>query len=139
MEKGFDFSALPVVGREEIQERLLSGLQAALNGKGRTLLLTGERGTGKTHLFRYLRGEAERKGFSVAAGRAYRAEAGVPYSLFSDAFLPLLRSQPPESLTVLTRGGTPELAHLFPSLASSGNVARRVETDSPGELRTRVL
>lgn len=139
MEKGFDFSALPVVGREEIQERLLSGLQSALSGKGRTLLLTGERGSGKTHLFRYLQGEAERKGFSVALGRAYRAEAGVPYSLFSDAFLPLLRSQPPESLTVLTRGGTPELAHLFPGLPSSGDAAHRVESETPRELRTRVL
>ncbi len=139
MEKGFDFSALPVVGREEIQERLLSGLRSTLDGKGRTLLLTGERGTGKTHLCRYLQSEAERKGFSVAVGRAYRAEAGVPYSLFSDAFLPLLRAQPPEALTVLSRGGASELEHLFPGLTSAKGGARRVESESPSETQARIL
>ena len=62
MEKGFDFSTLPVVGREEIQEELLSTLQSAMDGRGRTILLKGERGTGKTHLCRFLKGEAERRG-----------------------------------------------------------------------------
>jgi DNA-binding CsgD family transcriptional regulator len=139
MEKGFDFSALPLVGREEIQEGLLSGLRSALDGRGRTFFLTGERGTGKTHLCRFLQGEAERKGFSVAVGRAYRAEAGVPYSLFSDAFLPLLRAQSPEALTVLTRGGAPDLAHLFPGLIPPQVVAQSTDHESSSELRTRVL
>ncbi len=139
MEKGFDFSTLPVIGREEIQESLLSNLQSALDGQGRTLLLTGERGTGKTHLCRFLLSEAERKGFSVVLGRAYRAEAGVPYSLFSDAFLPLLRAQPPEALTVLTRGGASELAPLFPGLLSSEEPNRPASFESSSETRTRIL
>ncbi|MFC1574878.1 BREX system ATP-binding domain-containing protein, partial [Gemmatimonadota bacterium] len=139
MEKVVDFGALPVVGREAIQERLLLGLQAAQRGQGGTLLLSGERGTGKTHISRHLREEAERKGFTVAAGRAYRAESGVPYSVFSDAFLPLLRSQPPEALNVLTRGGAPELEYLFPGLSVTGSPGPRLESESSGEFRTRVL
>ncbi|MCJ7629464.1 MAG: ATP-binding protein, partial [Longimicrobiales bacterium] len=71
MEKGFDFSTLPVVGREEIQEELLSTLQSAMDGRGRTILLKGERGTGKTHLCRFLKGEAERRGFTVVLGNSY--------------------------------------------------------------------
>ena len=139
MEISFDFSTLPVVGREETQDILLSGLQSAPEGEGRTLLLTGEKGTGKTHLCRFLQTEAERRGFSMAVGRAYRAEAGVPFSLFSDAFLPLLRAQPPEALEVLSRGGAAELEHLFPGLAPLSATSPRMESESPSEQRTRVL
>ncbi len=139
METGIDFSTLPVVGREGTKERLVSGLQQALDGRGATLILRGELGTGKTHLCRHLTGEAERRGFTIAFGRAYRAEAGVPYSLFSDAFLPLLRAQPAETLEVLSRGGAAEMEHLFPGLAPPSPSGERIEGESPGELRTRVL
>jgi DNA-binding NarL/FixJ family response regulator len=139
METGIDFSTLPVVGRERTKERLVSGLQQALDGRGRTLILRGELGTGKTHLCRHLMGEAERRGFTIAFGRAYRAEVGVPYSLFSDAFLPLLRAQPPETLEVLSRGGAADLDHLFPGVAPPSAAGERIEGESPGERRTRVL
>jgi DNA-binding CsgD family transcriptional regulator len=139
MERAFDFGALPMVGRDEVHEALLASLQQARSGRGKTLLLTGERGSGKSHLVRSIRGEAERKGFQIATGRAYRAESGVPYSLFSDAFLPLLRAQPPEALNVLTRGGGPELEYLFPGLAPAAESAPRLSSESVSEFRTRVL
>ncbi len=139
MTKGIDFSTLPVVGRAEAQETLLQGLQAALDGKGWTLLLRGESGIGKTHLTKHLQSEAEKRGFTVAVGRAYRAEAGVPYSLFSDAFLPLLKAQSPDALTVLSRGGTAELDQLFPGLIRAPEGSLPVEPESPSDQRTRVL
>ncbi len=139
MEKGFDFSALPAVGREKILEELQSSLQLAMAGMGRTVLVKGERGTGKTHLCRFLSSEAERKGFSVAFGSAYRAETGVPHSLYSDAFLPILRAQPPEALTVLTRGGATDLAHIFPGLVTPREADHPSEPESHAETRTRVL
>ncbi len=139
MEKSFDFSDLPMVGRGPVQERVLAGLERAKEGRGGTFLLTGERGTGKTHLCRCVRGEAERKGFQLATGRAYRAESGVPYSLFSDAFLPFLRAQPPEALNVLTRGGAPELEYLLPGLSTSPDTSPRMRSESVSEFRTRVL
>ncbi len=139
METGIDFSILPVIGREQTKERLVSGLQSALDGRGRTLILRGELGTGKTHLCRHLLNEAERRGFTVAFGRAYRAETGVPYSLFSDAFLPLLRAKPPEALQVLTRGGAAEMEHLFPGIKPSSAGEERMAGESPAELRARVL
>lgn len=139
MEKLFDFGSLPLVGREPVQERLLTCLLSAQMGHGKTILLTGERGTGKSHLTGCIRGEAERKGFQIAAGQAYRAESGVPYSLFSDAFLPLLRAQPPEALNVLTRGGAPELEYLFPGLGPSSGPSPRFDSESATEFRTRVL
>ena len=139
MEKSFDFGDLPLVGRAPVQERILAALDLARSGKGSTLLLTGERGSGKTHLSRFIRGEAERRGFQIATGRAYRAEAGVPYSLFSDAFLPFLRAQPPEALNVLTRGGAPELEYLFPGLARTPDASPRMSSESVSEFRTRVI
>lgn len=134
-----DLATLPAVGREEVLEGVLRGLEAAIRGKGGTLVLTGEQGTGKTHFSRVLENEAEQRGFRVASGRAFRAETGVPYSLFSDAFLPLLRSLPPESLTVLSRGGIPELRHLFPALTVEGVPAHPVQVENSAEFRTRVL
>jgi DNA-binding CsgD family transcriptional regulator len=139
MAKGFDFSTLPVVGRDHIRARLQDGLLSALAGTGRTILLTGDRGTGKTHLCRHLQAEATRQGFSVASGRAYKAESGVPYALFSDAFLPILRAQTPDSLTVLSRGGTRELGQLFPGLIPSRHEDPKPEPESPGDLRLRLL
>jgi DNA-binding CsgD family transcriptional regulator len=139
MEKGFDFSSLPVVGRETVLEELQSSLQLAMGGMGRTLLVKGERGTGKTHLCRFLKSEAERRGFTVAFGSAYQAEAGVPHSLYSDAFLPILRAQPPQALTVLTRGGAPDLAHIFPGLVTPPGADHPTEPETHAETRTRVL
>jgi DNA-binding CsgD family transcriptional regulator len=139
MEQGFDFAHLPVVGRDAVQERLLLCLRSASEGNGRTVFLTGEPGCGKTHVSRSLMSEAERRGFSISEGRAYRAESGAPYSLISDAFLPLLRSQSKESLNVLTRGGFPELEYLFPGLTTSPGSDLRLEAESSREFRTRVL
>jgi DNA-binding CsgD family transcriptional regulator len=138
-DQGFDFAHLPVVGRERVQETLLRGLQAAAKGEGETVLLTGEPGSGKTHVCRFLQGRAERKGFTVCSGRAYRAESGIPYSLFSDTFLPLLRSLSPDSLNILTRGGVAELEYLFPTLPSSRESVPKADAESSKEFRTRIL
>jgi len=139
MDKPSDSSKRPETTRDQIRSGLVSHLQAAGDGRGRTVLIIGERGTGKTHLCRYLAQEAGQRSFILAQGRAYKAESGAPYTLLSDAFLPLLRAQPGETLTVLSRGGVPELARIFPGLGRADDSGRPVEIESPGEERTRVL
>ena len=57
-----------------------------------------------------------RRGWSAVVGRAYPVETGVPYALFSDALLPTLKAMDAATLAVLSRGGEPELARLFPAL-----------------------
>src|SRR5262249_40818301 len=63
---------------------------------------------------------------------------GVPYAVFSDALMPLLRGIDPSVLTLLTRGGTAELAQLFPALGTADRPASPARGD-PAELKARVL
>jgi len=135
----FDFGSLPMVGRTSALEALLTFLEAAQQGRGRTVLVTGEAGVGKSHLAGTIRGEAERKGFQIASGRSYRAENHLPFSLFSDTFLPILRAQSPETLNVLTRGRASSLSHLLPGLNLPDGPEKPLESESPSEFRTRVL
>jgi tetratricopeptide (TPR) repeat protein len=62
---------------------------------------------------------------------------GVPYALFSDAFLPILRGMDPDTLTVLSRGGEAELQYLFPALGHDQGPADL--GGDPDELRTRLM
>jgi DNA-binding CsgD family transcriptional regulator/tetratricopeptide (TPR) repeat protein len=134
-------SSSPLVGRASELQTLASALGAADEGRGQTIFVVGESGIGKTHLVTALSEQAAARGFTVAIGRAYPVETGVPYAVFSDALLPLLRSVEPSVLTLLTRGGTAELAQLFPALDGSvagqrGTLAARGD---PSELKARLL
>ena len=107
---------LPFVGGADDLARLKSLLGHAGGGRGGAIFLTGEGGVGKSRLAATMAEEARRLGLTIAAGRAYTVEAGVPYALFSDALLPTLQELGQETLTVLTRGAQAELEVLFPLL-----------------------
>ena len=130
-----------LVGRASELQTLSNALGAADEGHGQTIFVVGESGIGKTHLVTALSEHAAGRGFTVATGRAYPVETGVPYAVFSDALLPLLRTVEPSVLTLLTRGGTAELAQLFPAL--DGTVAGQRGTlaarGDPSELKARLL
>src|SRR5688572_3735542 len=95
---------LPFVGRADDLSRLRARLERAKSGDAGVVFLSGEGGVGKSRLATVLGEEARRGRWTVAEGRAYPVEAGVPYALFSDALLPTLRELGPEKLAVLTRG-----------------------------------
>ena len=107
---------LPFVGRAEDLAHLRALMERARKGKGGAVFLTGEAGVGKSRLALLLAEEAGRRGWTVATGRAYAAEAGVPYALFSDAMIPTLNELGRDALAVLTRGSESELEFLFPLL-----------------------
>src|SRR3954463_791197 len=106
----------PLVGRNAELAFLTKAVDDAATGAGRAIFVAGEGGIGKSRLAAAAAERAASRGWTVAVGRAYPVETGVPYALFSDALLPLVRSMDPSALTVLTRGGATELGYIFPNL-----------------------
>src|SRR5262245_49323957 len=134
---GYTPSHSPLVGRAQEISALTSALNAADSGRGRTIFLLGESGVGKTRLLSAIAEQAAHRGFTVAIGRGYPVETGVPYAVFSDALLGVIRGLEPSVLALLTRGATAELLQLFPALDES-----RTPTPprgDPSEVKARLL
>jgi len=74
-----------LVGREGESARLRDGLDAALAGRGTTLLIAGEAGIGKTRLLDELRDLARNRGVRVMSGTCF-AENLTPYIAYVEAF-----------------------------------------------------
>jgi len=114
-----------------------------MEGRGNgasVVIVSGEGGVGKSRLAMELSARAERRGWQVTYGRAFPVEAGVPYALFSDAFLPILREMDRDTLTVLSRGGEAELRCLFPALGrGEDEVEAAAAAGDPDEFRTRLM
>lgn len=130
--------SLTVVGRVAELSTLAAALSDADAGHGRTIFVVGESGIGKTRLVSAFAEQAAQRGFTVATGRAYPVETGVPYAVFGDAMLPILRTLEPSLLTLLTRGGTAELMQLFPALDGNQRTSASIRGD-PAELKARLL
>ena len=130
---------LPLIGRSAELARLSSLLSDSKSGEGRTLFLAGEGGVGKTRLFLEASELAEAEGWEVVTGRSYAVETGIPYALFSDAFVPLLRNLEPGTLNVLTRGSKDELAVLFPALGDRNARDRLSAAIDASEFKARLL
>ena len=129
----------PLTGRAKELAALSAALHEADGGRGATVILSGESGIGKTRLATALVELAMKRGFTIAVGRAYPVEAGVPYAVFSDALLPVLRTLEPSVLSLLTRGGNAELMQLFPALATNERAATTTPRGDPTELKARLL
>ncbi|HUF66851.1 MAG TPA: AAA family ATPase [Gemmatimonadaceae bacterium] len=132
----------PLIGRTAELTRFGTLLSDVAAGPGKTTILFGEGGVGKTRLLGAVATRARKRGFTVALGRAYPVETGVPYALFADGLHPLLAQIDPAQLAVLTRGASAELAALFPGLypqtSGNGRDAVRVGAD-PAETKARLL
>ena len=82
-----DVLAEPVlVGRERELEELQSLLNSAVEGKGTTVFISGEAGSGKTRLANeFLRVAKQKKGVAVLTGGCL-SNAAAPYLPFVEAF-----------------------------------------------------
>src|SRR5690242_18212541 len=129
-------SAWPLVGREAELELVQRALDEAAAGSCNALLLRGEPGIGKTRLAQVAMRHAADDGWTVACGSAYPVETGVPYALFADALVPVLRGLTSATVTLLSRGATSHLAHVFPALINEQ--APDAQVGGP-ELKGRVL
>ena len=126
----------PFVGRAAELAELTALAERARTGQGHTVLLTGELGVGKTRLAGQIVELARARGFAVAQGRAFAVESGLPYAIFADAMIPLLRGLEPAALTVLTRGAGGDLAGILPTLFTA---TAATAGESASDSRTRMF
>ena len=84
-----------LVGRERELEELMRYLDSVIEGKGSTVFISGEAGSGKTRLTREFLKAANEKGVGVMAGWCL-SEAAVPYFPFVEAFNANFASFPQE-------------------------------------------
>ncbi len=127
---------LPMVGRRADLGVLRLLLDDALDGRGHTLLLTGDAGIGKSRLLAALVDEAEARQMQVAGGRGYSVESGVPYGAFADALSAPLRALDPSAVTVLARGTEDELRAIMPVFPGTHSASRAPSVmDSDGKAR----
>ena len=104
------------VGREKELALLRSKLNAALDGRGGTVLVGGEPGVGKTTLVRQLIREAEQRGALAVFGRCYESEGSVPYSPFVEMLEAGLAIMPPEMVREDMGEDASEVARMVPEL-----------------------
>lgn len=95
----------PHVGRGAEMTLLHDWLADVSSGHGSVQIIAGQSGIGKTRLATALSERAQRDGWQVATGRVYAVESGVPYAVWSDALIQILRGLDPGARNVLTRGG----------------------------------
>ncbi|CAA9310139.1 MAG: hypothetical protein AVDCRST_MAG40-912, partial [uncultured Gemmatimonadaceae bacterium] len=74
---------LPLVGRDGELAAVAAWLDDVAAGRGGTTILAGPGGVGKTRLATAATARAAREGWTVAVGRAYPVETGVPYAVFA--------------------------------------------------------
>ncbi|MDX1492726.1 MAG: AAA family ATPase [Longimicrobiales bacterium] len=129
---------LPLIGRTQELSRLEALMEEEGDGS-RIVFVRGEPGVGKTRLAKELVTRARGRSWKVALGRAYPVEAGTPYAIFSDAWLPILNGMDSNTLTVLSRGGEPELRYLFPALGTGDDGMDTASSEEPEEFRTRLM
>ena len=72
-----------IIAREDEVGRLLRMMDDVARATGRTVLIAGEPGIGKTRLAQEVAVAARSRGFLVASGRCYEPEQSVPYYPFN--------------------------------------------------------
>jgi predicted ATPase/DNA-binding winged helix-turn-helix (wHTH) protein len=125
--------AEPIIGREKELSFLLEKLDAALQGKGTVVFVTGPAGIGKTRLVRELRDHAARSGFQWFAGK-YEKSGKHAYAVWADMLKGYLQRKDPTSLRTLIGPYAAQLASIFAEALPQVNNTRSLEEkDSESE------
>src|SRR2546427_9215728 len=105
------------IGRRGELAELRAGLEDAVTGRGRFLLIVGEAGIGKTRLVEELAREAAERGGLAFWGRCWEGEGAPPYWPWVQLIRTCLRTVHREGLQGVAVGaGAPYLAQLVPEL-----------------------
>ncbi len=91
-----------VIGRDAELAAIRDALAAAARGDGRTVVLMGEPGVGKSRMTRELSAAAARYGMRIVSGRAVPSSTATPYRPLSEAVVQLCRDAGDEARTELS-------------------------------------
>ncbi len=108
----------PMVDRRQDLASCLQALQAVESGHGRTLLLVGEPGIGKTRLAQELTIDARNRGFVIAVGACFEARESTAFFPFLD-IVGTLYEFAPASLRARVPTHYPVLHQLLPATGVS--------------------
>jgi class 3 adenylate cyclase len=104
------------VGREKEMEELQSGLEDALSGRGRLLMLVGEPGIGKTRTCEALATYAGLRGVQVVWGRCYEGEGAPAYWPWVQAIRSYVHASDPRELAAAMGSGAADIAQVVPEV-----------------------
>lgn len=113
-----------VIGREDAIAIARRALERTRDAQGRTLLLSGEAGVGKSRLLRQVVEESRERGFVVLQGACFEADTNQPYApvvdlvrVFAATTSPALAAHCLAPAAAELRGLFPELRDIFPDTA----------------------
>jgi DNA-binding SARP family transcriptional activator/tetratricopeptide (TPR) repeat protein len=104
------------VGRERELAELAGGLDDALAGRGRLILLAGEPGIGKSRLADELSAHATARGAQVLVGRCWEAGGAPAYWPWVQLLRAYVRESQPDALRAQVGAGAADLAQIVPEL-----------------------
>jgi tetratricopeptide (TPR) repeat protein len=111
----------PFVGRAQEKERAEDILSRVSEKEGKTLLIGGEVGVGKTRLVRELGIAARNRGFIVLYGRCVDMDGATPYQPLLEQVAQAVRISTPENMRRSLGENAPEVAKLMPELRQQFN------------------
>jgi eukaryotic-like serine/threonine-protein kinase len=100
------------VGREREMDDLRAGLDDALSGRGRLLLLMGEPGIGKTRMADELATYARLRGAQVLVGRCYEGEGAPAYWPWVQVIRAFVHDRDRDALSSVMGPGAAEIAQI---------------------------
>lgn len=100
------------VGREREMDELRAGLEDALSGRGRLLMLMGEPGIGKTRTAEELATYARLRNAQVLWGRCYEGQGVPPYWPWVQAIRSYVREHDPDRLRSEMGAGAADIAEI---------------------------
>jgi DNA-binding CsgD family transcriptional regulator/tetratricopeptide (TPR) repeat protein len=131
-------SRRPFIGRTAELARLHTALRATIADRtGRTVVIGGEAGIGKSRLVRRFAEEVEGVQAEVVEGACLDlADEAVPYAPFVEILRTLVRETPSERLPAMLGPGRSELTRLLPELATrAADLAAPPEPDRSSQAR----